>query len=412
MPPAQDRESDAGCDRAGPRRGRRADGRRRRDEPDRDARRLLQLAEHSRPLRARRERQARRPVGHAAHLPPRRVRRVHLGPARRPHQARPRQGFREGDAGGFDFALTGEGTVPVMSFIELLEAGGLSTASSTSSGRRAGIREIPEPEVALPHFARFMAGKAVAVAAPDGDPVARGAGDAICSALAPRGAKRRRSVAMRKWGAGLRADLPGDRADRADDGLSGHPDALLQRQQGAASDASDDLCRLRQLRAHPPRSRDRAAPSSARSSGSSATVALRMVLGLRRRPDLQCQGARHRLDARARDPALDDSLGGRRQSLALDRADRRRRAQPDAALAGASATGRSTGSADPDTAMLDRHRRLFLGRLPVRDAAHPGPAAGPARRAQRGRQGRRRQLVADLPLHHRCPRSRACSSSR
>ena len=55
----------------------------------------------------------------------------------------------------FDFALTGEGTVPVMSFIDLLRAKGFD-GFVNFEWEKGWHREIPEPEVALPHFARFV----------------------------------------------------------------------------------------------------------------------------------------------------------------------------------------------------------------------------------------------------------------
>jgi len=56
---------------------------------------------------------------------------------------------------GFDFALTGEGTVPVMSFIDLLERKGYD-GYVNFEWEKGWHREIPEPEVALPHFARTV----------------------------------------------------------------------------------------------------------------------------------------------------------------------------------------------------------------------------------------------------------------
>ncbi|ANY84707.1 hypothetical protein BB934_41900 (plasmid) [Microvirga ossetica] len=58
-------------------------------------------------------------------------------------------------AEGFDFALTGEGTVPVMSFVDLLERKGFD-GYVNFEWEKGWHREIPEPEVALPHFSRFM----------------------------------------------------------------------------------------------------------------------------------------------------------------------------------------------------------------------------------------------------------------
>jgi sugar phosphate isomerase/epimerase len=56
---------------------------------------------------------------------------------------------------GFDFALTGEGTVPVMSFVDLLEQKGFD-GYVNFEWEKGWHREIPEPEVALPHFARAV----------------------------------------------------------------------------------------------------------------------------------------------------------------------------------------------------------------------------------------------------------------
>lgn len=57
---------------------------------------------------------------------------------------------------GFDFALIGEGIMPVMSFYEVLERGGYN-GYFDFEWEKGWHREIPDPEVALPHFARFMA---------------------------------------------------------------------------------------------------------------------------------------------------------------------------------------------------------------------------------------------------------------
>jgi sugar phosphate isomerase/epimerase len=56
---------------------------------------------------------------------------------------------------GFDFALTGEGTVPVRSFVDLLERNGFD-GYVNFEWEKGWHREIPEPEIALPHFARFV----------------------------------------------------------------------------------------------------------------------------------------------------------------------------------------------------------------------------------------------------------------
>jgi sugar phosphate isomerase/epimerase len=61
-------------------------------------------------------------------------------------------------AQGFDFALTGEGTVPVLSFIEVLRRGGYR-GFVNFEWEKGWHPEIAEPEVALPHFMRFIAGR-------------------------------------------------------------------------------------------------------------------------------------------------------------------------------------------------------------------------------------------------------------
>ena len=61
-------------------------------------------------------------------------------------------------ADSFDFALTGDGTVPVGSFIDLLEREGYD-GFVNFEWEKGWHREIPDPEIALPHFARFVAGR-------------------------------------------------------------------------------------------------------------------------------------------------------------------------------------------------------------------------------------------------------------
>ena len=56
----------------------------------------------------------------------------------------------------FDFALTGEGNVPVGGFLELLRAAGYD-GFVNFEWERGWHPEIAPPEVAIPHFARFMA---------------------------------------------------------------------------------------------------------------------------------------------------------------------------------------------------------------------------------------------------------------
>ena len=58
----------------------------------------------------------------------------------------------------FDFALTGEGVIPVMSFIEILKEADYQ-GYVNFEWEKGWHKEIAEPEVAIPHFMRFMAGK-------------------------------------------------------------------------------------------------------------------------------------------------------------------------------------------------------------------------------------------------------------
>lgn len=66
---------------------------------------------------------------------------------------------RKATAGGFDFALTGEGSVPIDSFLHVLRQGGYRGYVSFE-WEKAWHPEIAEPEIAIPHFARFMASRA------------------------------------------------------------------------------------------------------------------------------------------------------------------------------------------------------------------------------------------------------------
>ncbi|WP_454856363.1 sugar phosphate isomerase/epimerase family protein [Rhizobium binxianense] len=59
---------------------------------------------------------------------------------------------------GFDFALVGEGTVPVMSFFDVLKRNGFD-GYVNFEWEKGWHPEIPGPEVALPHFARYMAAR-------------------------------------------------------------------------------------------------------------------------------------------------------------------------------------------------------------------------------------------------------------
>ncbi len=74
-----------------------------------------------------------------------RVRHVHLKDAYR------------ADRSGFDFALTGEGTVPIASFLAALRQGGFD-GFAHFEWEKGWHPEIADAEVAVPHFARAMAG--------------------------------------------------------------------------------------------------------------------------------------------------------------------------------------------------------------------------------------------------------------
>jgi sugar phosphate isomerase/epimerase len=58
----------------------------------------------------------------------------------------------------FDFALTGEGTIPIPSFIEVLKAADYG-GYVNFEWEKGWHREIAEPEIAIPHFMRYMAGR-------------------------------------------------------------------------------------------------------------------------------------------------------------------------------------------------------------------------------------------------------------
>jgi len=58
----------------------------------------------------------------------------------------------------FDFALTGEGTVPIMSFVDVLRRNNYN-GYVNFEWEKGWHREIAEPEVAIPHFAKFMAAR-------------------------------------------------------------------------------------------------------------------------------------------------------------------------------------------------------------------------------------------------------------
>jgi sugar phosphate isomerase/epimerase len=61
----------------------------------------------------------------------------------------------------FDFALTGEGTVPVGGFIDLLAAKGYD-GFVNFEWEKGWHPEIAEPEIALPHFMRWVRGRSSA----------------------------------------------------------------------------------------------------------------------------------------------------------------------------------------------------------------------------------------------------------
>jgi sugar phosphate isomerase/epimerase len=58
----------------------------------------------------------------------------------------------------FDFALTGEGTVPIRDFIDLLDAKGYD-GFVNFEWEKGWHPEIAEPEIAFPHFMRWVRGR-------------------------------------------------------------------------------------------------------------------------------------------------------------------------------------------------------------------------------------------------------------
>jgi sugar phosphate isomerase/epimerase len=58
----------------------------------------------------------------------------------------------------FDFALTGEGNVPVNGFLDLLEREGYE-GYVNFEWEKGWHPEIADPEIAIPHFARYIAGR-------------------------------------------------------------------------------------------------------------------------------------------------------------------------------------------------------------------------------------------------------------
>lgn len=61
------------------------------------------------------------------------------------------------DRNGFDFALTGEGSVPIKSFIDVLERNGYD-GYVHFEWEKGWHPEIADADIAVPHFARVMAG--------------------------------------------------------------------------------------------------------------------------------------------------------------------------------------------------------------------------------------------------------------
>ena len=61
-------------------------------------------------------------------------------------------------AAGFDLVLTGEGTAPIPSFLEVLKNANYN-GYVDFEWEKAWHPEIEEPEVAIPHFARYMSGR-------------------------------------------------------------------------------------------------------------------------------------------------------------------------------------------------------------------------------------------------------------
>jgi sugar phosphate isomerase/epimerase len=64
-------------------------------------------------------------------------------------------------AESFDLVLTGTGSVPIPSILDVLEAARFDGYLSFE-WEKAWLPEIEEPEVAIPHFARYMAAQATA----------------------------------------------------------------------------------------------------------------------------------------------------------------------------------------------------------------------------------------------------------
>jgi sugar phosphate isomerase/epimerase len=60
-------------------------------------------------------------------------------------------------ASSFGFALTGEGDVPILRILDVLKHGGYD-GFVNFEWEKGWHPEIEEPEIAIPHFARFMAG--------------------------------------------------------------------------------------------------------------------------------------------------------------------------------------------------------------------------------------------------------------
>jgi sugar phosphate isomerase/epimerase len=64
----------------------------------------------------------------------------------------------QSSAKGFNLVLTGEGTVPIPSFLDVLKAANY-TGYVHFEWEKAWHPEIEEPDVAIPHFARYMSGR-------------------------------------------------------------------------------------------------------------------------------------------------------------------------------------------------------------------------------------------------------------
>ena len=106
------------------------------------------------------------------------------------------------------------------------------------------------------------------------------------------------------------------------------------------------------------------------------------------------------LPARHLLPAADPARRDRRHRDRLDPAPGRTARSTRCSRRSGSASSRRTGSADPDTALVEHHGRARLGaaRLPDRHLHGRAPARRP--RALRSRRARRRELVPAVPRDH------------